>query len=61
MAGVEVTDSGTERDGMICYGAIGVGGTKMKIHKAAIRRLFEARDLVLDAEEIFHIGQELAG
>ena len=61
LAGIEVTDSGAERDGMICYGAIGVGGTKMKIHKAAIRRLFEARDLVLDAEEIFRIGQELAG
>jgi methylenetetrahydrofolate/methylenetetrahydromethanopterin dehydrogenase (NADP+) len=61
LAGIEVTDAGAERDGMICYGAIGVGGTKMKIHKAAIRRLFEARDHVLDAEEIFRIGQELAG
>ena len=28
----------------ICYGAIGVGGTKMKLHKAAIRRLFETND-----------------
>jgi hypothetical protein len=61
LAGIELTDNGVERDGMICYGAIGVGGTKMKIHKAAIRRLFEARDQVLDAEEIFRIGQGLAG
>jgi saccharopine dehydrogenase-like NADP-dependent oxidoreductase len=60
LAGIEITDSGTDRDGTVCYGAIGVGGTKMKIHKAAIRRLFEANDLVLDAEEIFRIGQELA-
>jgi hypothetical protein len=61
LAGIEITDSGTKRDGTACYGAIGVGGTKMKIHKAAIRRLFEANDFVLDAEEIFGIGQELTG
>ena len=60
LAGIEVTDNGTLRDGMRCYGAIGVGGTKMKIHKAAIRQLFEARDQVLDAEEIYRIGQQLS-
>src|SRR5690606_28052953 len=32
--GVEVMDKAADRDGMKCYGAIGVGGTKMKIHKA---------------------------
>ncbi|MFG0241065.1 MAG: NADP-dependent methylenetetrahydromethanopterin/methylenetetrahydrofolate dehydrogenase [Gimesia chilikensis] len=56
---VNVMDKATERDGKICYGAIGVGGTKMKIHKAAIRKLFEANDLVLDTEEIYQIGVEL--
>ncbi len=59
LAGIEVTDAGAVRDGMICYGAIGVGGTKMKIHKAAIRQLFEANDQVLDAEEIYRLGQRL--
>ena len=44
-----------ERDGVICYGAIGVGETKMKIHKAAIARLFESNDQILDAEEVFAI------
>jgi hypothetical protein len=34
-----------------------VGGMKMKIHKAAIRRLFEANDLILDAEEIFEFAR----
>jgi hypothetical protein len=57
--GVEVTDAGAERDGVIAYGAIGVGGTKMKIHKAAIARLFEKNDLVLDAEEVYQIGLSL--
>lgn len=59
LAGIEITDNAKQRDGMICYGAIGVGGTKMKIHKAAIRQLFTANDQVLDAEEIFRIGQQL--
>lgn len=61
LAGVEVMDRGKERDGMICYGAIGVGGSKMKIHKECIRQLFTANDLVLDAEEVYRIGQQLAG
>lgn len=60
IAGIEVTDKAKERDGVLCYGAIGVGGTKMKIHRAAIERLFSANDLVLDAEEIFEISQQLA-
>jgi methylenetetrahydrofolate/methylenetetrahydromethanopterin dehydrogenase (NADP+) len=60
-AGIEVTDKAAERDGMVCYGAVGVGGLKMKIHKAAIRQLFEANDQVLDAEEIYRIGQRING
>ena len=60
IAGVEIMDKAKEQGGVICYGAIGVGGTKMKIHRAAIERLFTASNLVLDAEEVFAIGQELA-
>jgi len=59
IAGVEVTDKAVDRGGVIAYGALGVGGTKMKIHKAAVHRLFESNDQVLDAEEIFAIGQKL--
>ena len=59
IAGVEVMDKAVERNGVICYGAIGVGGTKMKIHKAAIKRLFETSDAVLDAEEVYAIGKSL--
>jgi hypothetical protein len=57
--GTQVMDRAVERDGVICYGAIGVGGDKMKIHKAALRRLFERNDQVLDAEAIFAIAQSL--
>ena len=59
IAGIEVTDKAKDRDGLLCYGAIGVGGTKMKIHKAAIQRLFESNDLVLDAEEIYLLGKRM--
>jgi methylenetetrahydrofolate/methylenetetrahydromethanopterin dehydrogenase (NADP+) len=54
--GVEVMDKGAQRDGIVAYGAIGVGETKMKIHKAAIARLFESNDQVLDAEEIYTLA-----
>jgi hypothetical protein len=57
--GIEVTDKGVDRDGVICFGAIGVGGMKMKIHVRAIQRLFETNDAALDAEEIFALGHEL--
>jgi len=57
--GIEVTDKAKERDGVICYGAIGVGGTKMKIHRAAVARLFDSNDQILDAEEVYALGDGL--
>ncbi len=58
--GVEVSDKGKERDGVICYGAIGVGDTKMKIHKAAIAKLFESNDQIMDAEEVYALATSIA-
>ena len=57
--GIEVTDDGKEREGVIVFGALGVGGLKMKVHKACIARLFEQNDLVLDAETISEIARAL--
>jgi methylenetetrahydrofolate/methylenetetrahydromethanopterin dehydrogenase (NADP+) len=59
--GIEATDNGVERDGVIVFGALGVGRLKMKIHKACIARLFERNDLVLDAETIADLAAGLAG
>jgi hypothetical protein len=59
IAGVEVMDKAKDRDGVLTYGAIGVGGTKMKIHHAAVRRLFEANDRRFDTTAIFELGQHL--
>lgn len=57
--GVDVMAAGTEQSGIVHYGAIGVGGLKMKIHKACLRKLFTANNLCLDAEEIYELGKSL--
>jgi methylenetetrahydrofolate/methylenetetrahydromethanopterin dehydrogenase (NADP+) len=59
LGGIEAMDKAKDRGGLISYGAIGVGGAKMKIHRAAIQQLFTANNLILDAEEIFQIGQDV--
>lgn len=55
--GVDLSDRGKEREGLICYGALGVGGLKMKLHKAAVARLFDSNDQILDAQEIYALTQ----
>jgi hypothetical protein len=57
--GVGPMDGGAPLDGTEAFGAIAVGGLKMKIHKASIAKLFEANDRVLDAEEILQVGRTL--
>jgi hypothetical protein len=57
--GVEMTDKAVEARGVVRYGAIGVGGTKMQIHTAALKRLFDSNDQVLDTEAIYRIGELL--
>jgi methylenetetrahydrofolate/methylenetetrahydromethanopterin dehydrogenase (NADP+) len=59
--GLEATDKGKERAGVQCYGALGIGGWKMKIHRAAVQQLFTRNDLVLDADEVFAVGEEIVG
>jgi hypothetical protein len=56
--GIEITDKAVERDKVLCYGAIGIGDSKMKIHKAAIARLFQSNDQIMDAEEVYALATE---
>jgi glutamyl-tRNA reductase len=42
----------------VTYGPIGVGGLKMRTHKAAIAKLFQSNDQVLDADEIYDLTIE---
>jgi hypothetical protein len=58
--GVEPGDNGRLEEGIFHYGAIGIGGVKMKLHRACVARLFEANNLVLDLEDIYQIGLALA-
>jgi hypothetical protein len=60
IAGIKPTDRDADRDGVRSWGALGVGGTKMKIHKAALQALFATNDQILDAEEVFEIGRKLS-
>ncbi len=56
--GIAATDKAVQRGNRFDYGALGVGGLKMKIHKAAVKKLFTDNQLLLDAEQIIEIGRE---
>jgi hypothetical protein len=58
--GIEPMDDGVIRESVACFGALAVGGFKMKIHRACIARLFESNDVVLDAEAIAELARSLA-
>ena len=58
--GIEAMDNGVDRDGIKTYGALGIGGLKMKLHKACIAKLFERNDLMLDAESILDVARTLS-
>lgn len=57
--GIDVMSKGTVQGSIACYGAIGVGGTKMKLHKRALQKLFEQNDMLLDTAEIYALAREL--
>ena len=57
--GVDVNDAGVKKNGVIVFGAFGVGNFKTKLDKACVVQLFERNDLVLDAETIADIAREL--
>jgi hypothetical protein len=57
--GTEATDDLAEYDGKLVLGALAIGGPKMKVHKACVRRLFESNDQVLDTDAVYAIAKEL--
>ena len=60
--GIEGTEAGddlVEREGKLVLGALAIGGQKMKVHKACVRRLFESNDLVLNADGVYAVAQEI--
>ena len=59
IGGIDMNDNREERNGRISFGAIGIGGPKMKVHRTCIARLFEANNVVMDAEEVYAVAKEL--
>jgi methylenetetrahydrofolate/methylenetetrahydromethanopterin dehydrogenase (NADP+) len=60
--GIEGTGAGDDfkdYDGKRVLGALAIGGPKMKVHKACIRRLFETNDVILDVEGVYEVAKEL--
>jgi methylenetetrahydrofolate/methylenetetrahydromethanopterin dehydrogenase (NADP+) len=58
--GIEATDKGKERNGKIAFGALGIGGLKLKLHRGCIGQLFESSEALLDAEEIYELAKKMA-
>jgi methylenetetrahydrofolate/methylenetetrahydromethanopterin dehydrogenase (NADP+) len=55
----DAQDDFEEREGKQILGALAVGGPKMKVHKACIRKLFESNDVLLDAEGVYEVAKEM--
>jgi hypothetical protein len=58
--GIEATDKGKDHYGKLAFGALGIGGLKLKLHRACIGQLFEGSEAVFDAEEIYALAKEMA-
>jgi threonine dehydrogenase-like Zn-dependent dehydrogenase len=60
VTGIEATDKAKDRSGKIVFGALGIGGLKLKLHRACISELFNRSDRVLDAEQIYVQAKAMA-
>ena len=59
LEGVEAGDDLVEREGKLVLGAIAIGGRKMKVHKACLRRLFESNEEILEVDGVYAIAREV--
>jgi hypothetical protein len=57
--GTGANDEFEDYDGKKVLGALAIGGPKMKVHKACLRRLFETNDVVLDIDGVYDVAKEL--
>jgi hypothetical protein len=56
--GVGTTDDLEEEEGVKKLGALAVGGPKMTLQKACVRRMFQSKGVVLDLEGIYDVALE---
>ena len=57
--GTKANDDLAEYHAKRVLGALAIGGPKMKVHKACVRRLFDSNDQVLDTDAVYAIAKEL--
>jgi hypothetical protein len=57
--GVGPSERGASSYGKVVFGALGFGALKLALHRACIARLFEANDLVFDAEQIYAMAKTM--
>ncbi len=57
--GVVPGDDGVNRNGKICFGAIGIGNLKIKVHHELIKRLFLSQE-IFDLKNIYQLTLKLA-
>jgi hypothetical protein len=57
--GIKPHWNGKEKFGKVIFGALGIGGLKMKVHRGSVARLFDQNDLVLDAEEVYATAKQI--
>jgi methylenetetrahydrofolate/methylenetetrahydromethanopterin dehydrogenase (NADP+) len=58
--GIEAPDKGKEYNGKLAFGALGIGGLKLKLHRECIGKLFDSAEGLYDAEEIYALAKEMA-
>lgn len=58
--GVDMMDAGVEKNETVCFGAIGIGTLKMKLHQRAIRLLFESNENILELEQIYQLARTIS-
>ena len=61
LADVGVMDKAVEKLGVICYGALGVGGLKMKVQKQAVASLFTSNSACLETRALYALALQVAG
>jgi hypothetical protein len=57
--GIKPNDDGKERNGKIVFGALGIGGFKMKLQYKALAELFTSNDKLLNAPNMYNLGKDL--
>ena len=57
--GIQSSDKAKTIGSLVCYGALGVGGLKMKIHHRLVEQLFESNTQICDISHIYNTAVEI--